>query len=82
MSERLNADSCKILGLYFFNGSLADALKLSRKGGLVVAPSGPGLASDLTNCGVYARALLEADLVIAGQWVDVPLATMVRHGNN
>jgi len=52
MSERLNADSCKILGLYFFNGSLADALKLSRKGGLVVAPSGPGLASDLTNCGV------------------------------
>jgi len=64
MSERLNADSCKILGLYFFNGSLADALKLSRKGGLVVAPSGPGLASDLTNCGVYARALLEADLVL------------------
>ena len=64
MSERLNADSCKILGLYFFNGSLADALELSRKGGLVVAPSGPGLASDLTNCGVYARALQEADLVL------------------
>lgn len=64
MSDRLKADSCKILGVHFFNGSLPDALELSRKGGLVVAPSGPGLASDLTNCGVYASALLEADLVL------------------
>ena len=64
MSDRLNANSCRVLGLHFFCGSLADALELSRKGGLVVAPSGPGLASDLTSCRVYKRALLEADLVL------------------
>ena len=64
MSERLVPESLKVLGVSFFNGSLIDSVKMSKRGGLVVAPSGPGLASDLTNCSVYAKALLEADLVL------------------
>jgi N-acetylglucosaminyldiphosphoundecaprenol N-acetyl-beta-D-mannosaminyltransferase len=64
MSERVSTQVCKVLGINFFNGSTVESLNISKDGGLVVAPSGPGLASDLTNCSVYARALFEADLVL------------------
>ena len=64
MSERVSTQVCRVLGVNFFNGSLIESLSISKEGGLIVAPSGPGLASDLTNCSVYARALFEADLVL------------------
>ena len=64
MSERVSTQVCKVLGVKFFNGPLIESLSISKEGGLIVAPSGPGLASDLTNCSVYSRALLEADLVL------------------
>ena len=58
------SNNCKILGVTFFNGTLKESLRLSKLGGLVVAPSGPGLACDLTRCDVYERSLLEACLVL------------------
>ena len=60
----LVSNNCKILGVTFFNGTLKESLRLSKLGGLVVAPSGPGLACDLTRCDVYERSLLEAGLVL------------------
>ena len=58
------SNNCKILGVTFFNGSIKESLRLSKLGGLVVAPSGPGLACDLTRCDVYEKSLLEACLVL------------------
>lgn len=60
----MKTEGRKILGVNFFRGTLSDSLELSRQGGLVVAPSGPGMASDLTSCANYAKALNEADLVL------------------
>ena len=60
----MKTEGRKILGVNFFRGTLRDSLELSKQGGLVVAPSGPGMASDLTSCANYAKALNEADLVL------------------
>ena len=54
----------RILGIDFFSGSLSGAVSEARRGGLCVAPSGPGLAGDLVNCSFYSRALTQADLVL------------------
>ena len=54
----------RILGISFFAGGVDVALAHALNGGLVVAPSGPGLANDLTRDPTYARALEEADLVL------------------
>lgn len=56
--------SCRILGVDFFNDSFARCNKVISSGGLLVAPSGPGLADDLIRCDVYAEALCEADVVL------------------
>lgn len=48
----------------FYRGSLSDSLDLSIQGGLVLAPSGPGMALDLTTCSNYSSALEQADLVL------------------
>ncbi len=40
-------------------------MEIARKGGLITAPSGPGLSQDLPFCSEYRRALLAADLVLA-----------------
>ncbi len=56
--------SSRILGIDFFNGSLVDSIRLAKLGGLVVAPSGPGLACDLLQCHFYEKSLLKADLVL------------------
>lgn len=53
-----------ILGIRFFQGSLVEACEKVLCGGLTVAPSGPGLALDLTRCEEYARSLKIADLCI------------------
>ena len=66
------------LGVSFYNGNISDACELAKKGGLITAPSGPGLAQDLTRCPEYRRALELSDLVLADsgllclwkKWVD------------
>mgnify|MGYP007000149260 len=54
----------KILGVSFFKGTVKEACQKAQRGGLVVAPSGPGMASDLQSCKIYAKALLNADLTL------------------
>ena len=54
----------RILGINFFSGSLSDAVLKASRGGLCVAPSGPGLAGDLVKCSFYSRAVTQADLVL------------------
>ena len=58
------AEKFRLLGIDFFRGSLGDAVTKAKEGGLCVAPSGPGLAGDLTNCTVYSNAIAQADLVL------------------
>ncbi len=53
------------LGVSFHYGDLSDACALAKRGGLITAPSGPGLAQDLTGCPEYRRALELSDLVLA-----------------
>ena len=55
----------KALGISFYNGELEEACLHARGGGLITAPSGPGLAQDLPKCPFYRKALLESDLVLA-----------------
>lgn len=54
----------RVLGIDFFSGALEDAVSAARRGGLCVAPSGPGLAHELTNCPFYYQALTQAELVL------------------
>ena len=61
---RRNSLTRCILGVSFFAGTLDEALEHARQGGLVLAPSGPGLANDLPRDPAYARALAAADLIL------------------
>lgn len=54
----------RILGVDFFVGSIEAATERCLAGGLVVAPSGPGLAVDLCRSPAYRDALTTADLAI------------------
>lgn len=54
-------NTVRILGLNFFQGSVAESVKTASLGGLVVAPSGPGLAT-LQDDTVYRKALVAADI--------------------
>jgi len=54
----------RILGVDFFVGTIGQATDLAVGGGLVVAPSGPGLAVDLVKSPAYREALTTADLAI------------------
>lgn len=54
----------RVLGIKFFTAKKQLLPLLEKNGGLVVVPSGPGLALDLNQIPVYRRALLEADFVI------------------
>jgi exopolysaccharide biosynthesis WecB/TagA/CpsF family protein len=51
----------RILGLDFFQGTVMEAVKAASIGGLVVAPSGPGLAT-LPEDATYREALTAADV--------------------
>ncbi len=53
-----------ILGVRFFVGPIETGTDLALAGGLVVAPSGPGLAFDLVHSPAYREALTTADLAI------------------
>jgi UDP-N-acetyl-D-mannosaminuronic acid transferase (WecB/TagA/CpsF family) len=54
----------RILGIPFFTGTIEEACARARQGGLVVAPSGPGLADDLIHQPDYRAALAAGDLVL------------------
>lgn len=55
----------RILGIDFFNGSVQQAVEeISKRGGYLVAPSGPGLAT-LPRDARYAEALTQSDVAIA-----------------
>jgi N-acetylglucosaminyldiphosphoundecaprenol N-acetyl-beta-D-mannosaminyltransferase len=54
-------NTVRILGLDFFQGTVAEAVQAARAGGLVVAPSGPGLAT-LPHDAAYRAALGAADV--------------------
>lgn len=54
----------QILGVNFFVGTIDEATDRAIAGGLVVAPSGPGLAVDLVKAPAYREALTTADLAI------------------
>ncbi|MFA6960122.1 MAG: WecB/TagA/CpsF family glycosyltransferase [Opitutaceae bacterium] len=57
--------SRRLLGVDFFTGTLDGAVERGVVGGgLVVAPSAPGLAVDLVKSAAYREALTTADLVI------------------
>lgn len=48
----------------FFTGTLDQAIAASTAGGLIVAPSGPGLAWDLRSNPAYRLAVVSADLAL------------------
>jgi N-acetylglucosaminyldiphosphoundecaprenol N-acetyl-beta-D-mannosaminyltransferase len=54
----------RILGVPFFEGSLDAACSAAAAGGLLTAPSGPGLACDLVEQPEYRRALEASDVVL------------------
>lgn len=55
----------EILGIRFIQAEIHFiASKLLNAGGLLVAPSGPGLAQDFRNDAFYRRALMGADIVL------------------
>jgi exopolysaccharide biosynthesis WecB/TagA/CpsF family protein len=54
----------RILGIDFFVGPLEAAVDQALAGGLVVAPSGPGLAVDLVESQAYRAAMQSADLAL------------------
>lgn len=54
----------RILGVEFFTGTIEAATARALAGGLVVAPSGPGLAVDLVHAPAYREALTTADLAV------------------
>jgi UDP-N-acetyl-D-mannosaminuronic acid transferase (WecB/TagA/CpsF family) len=54
-------NTVRILGLDFFQGTAAEAVRAALAGGLVVAPSGPGLAT-LREDATYGAALAAADV--------------------
>lgn len=55
----------RILGIRFFPGTCEEAVARAAQGGLVLCPSGPGLACDLLRQPAYREALQEADVVLA-----------------
>jgi UDP-N-acetyl-D-mannosaminuronic acid transferase (WecB/TagA/CpsF family) len=54
----------RILGIEFFEGTDQEAVDQLWKGGLAVAPSGPGLAKDLLEKPSYRQAVRNAALVV------------------
>jgi len=68
----------RILGLDFFQGTVSEAVQAAANGGLVVAPSGPGLAT-LPDDATYLNALVAADICLLDSGL---LATLweAKHG--
>lgn len=54
----------KVAGIEFFAGTEEEAIAQTLQGGLILAPSGPGIASDLLTDSWYRSALESATLVL------------------
>ena len=54
----------KILGIKFANGEVTELVEGGLKGGLIVVPSGPGLAGDLVRSEAYREAVTTADMAV------------------
>lgn len=54
----------RVLGIDFFPGKLDEAIDRATGGGLLTAPSGPGLGYDLVREPAYRRALESSDIVL------------------
>jgi N-acetylglucosaminyldiphosphoundecaprenol N-acetyl-beta-D-mannosaminyltransferase len=57
-------DGVTVLGVEFFRGTADDAVERILEGGLLVAPSGPGLSKNLIEDLWYGEALDAADIVL------------------
>ena len=57
-------DEGTVLGVSFFRGTAEDAVERILEGGLLVAPSGPGLSKNLIEDSFYGKALDAADIVL------------------
>ncbi|MEX0323068.1 MAG: WecB/TagA/CpsF family glycosyltransferase [Puniceicoccaceae bacterium] len=68
----------KILGIPFVSDSVEALVDRSLKGGLVVVPSGPGLAVDLRNNPDYRTAVTTADLALTDSGAMVLLWKLFR----
>ncbi|HEY5892413.1 MAG TPA: WecB/TagA/CpsF family glycosyltransferase [Chthoniobacterales bacterium] len=69
----------KVAGIDFFSGTEEDAISLTMTGGLVLAPSGPGIAYELVTNSCYRNALAAAKLVLPDSGAMV-LAWNTLHG--
>jgi len=63
-TQRNSVPRVKILGVNFHVADLESAIYQLLDGGLLVAPSGPGMSMDLVSSGTYRRALTTADIAI------------------
>lgn len=63
-NARIRGRTRRILGIDFFNDAIDVAVAQAMQGGLVLAPSGPGLAVDLVKTQSYRDAAAAADLVL------------------
>lgn len=63
MSKQAQLPTMQILGLPFFHGTVEEAVERTLEGALVLAPSGPGLAT-LDREPDYFKALLEGDILL------------------
>jgi UDP-N-acetyl-D-mannosaminuronic acid transferase (WecB/TagA/CpsF family) len=73
-----NFSTCQILGIQFFNGDVDEAIdSMTRRGGLLIAPSGTCFAR-LRKDEMYRRAVLAADLAIADSGLMVLLWRFFR----
>lgn len=54
-----------LLGISFYNGKISRAIDQLKEGGLLTAPSGPGLSKDLVTCTEYKNSLQNSDIVLA-----------------
>lgn len=77
MNSKVDIPTVEVLGVHFFNGTLNQALEAALSGGLVVAPSAPGLTEDFANPN-YARAIRSADLALADSGITVLLCRILR----
>jgi exopolysaccharide biosynthesis WecB/TagA/CpsF family protein len=75
--EVLDRPEITLLDIRFFTGSLDEGIRLVLAGGLIVFPSGPGLAQDLVQSAAYHEALSNADLVFADSGAMVLLWRML-----
>ena len=53
------------MGISFYNGKISRAIDQLKEGGLLTAPSGPGLSKDLVTCTEYKNSLQNSDIVLA-----------------